>query len=125
MIKSIWYIAITLLIIAGLSMAEFFIVNHTFDSLDGAFSAIEEKLEQKTCSKDDILSVQKLWLKSKETLHIFIPHNEIKEVDLWVSECVYYAEKDDFTEAAAKIEVARELFEQIPKTFMIRIENIL
>ena len=125
MIKSIWYVAVTALIITAIALAEYFAVSKTFDTLDGSFAAIETKLENENCSKDDILSLQKLWIASKETLHIFIPHNEIKEVDLWVSECVYYASKDDFKEAAAKIEVARELFEQIPKTFLIRIENIL
>ena len=125
MVKSIWYIAVTVLLIAALSTAEFFIVNNTFDTLETAFSEIEVKLENENCTKNDILAVQKLWVKSKETLHIFIPHNEIKEVDLWVSECVYYASKQDHKEAAAKIEVAKELFEQIPKTFLIRIENIL
>lgn len=125
MVKSIWYIVVTLLIIAALSTTEYFIVKKTFDTLETAFSEVENKLENDNCTKNDILAVQKLWIKSKRTLHIFIPHNEIKEVDLWVSECVYYAGKEDSKEAAAKIEVAKELFEQIPKTFLIRIENIL
>ena len=125
MVRSVCYIIVTAIIIASLSITEYFVVKRTFDTLDVVFSETQDKLEKQVCTKNDVLSLQKIWIKSKERLHVFIPHNEIKEVDLWVSECVYYAGKDDYKEAAAKIEVARDLFDQIPKTFLIRIENVL
>ena len=124
MVKSIWYVVVTSLIIIALALTEYFTVKATFDRLEETFSQIETKLEDESITDKEILSAQDLWVKSKKTLHVFIPHNEIKEIDLWISESVYYACDKDYKEAAAKIEVARELFEQIPKTFLIRVEKI-
>ena len=56
---------------------------------------------------------------------MFIPHNEIKEVDLWLSEAVTLIKNKDYKEALYKIDVTINLIEQISKTFSFSIENIL
>ena len=61
----------------------------------------------------------------KKTLHVLIPHNEIKEIDLWLSECCGLLETKTFDDALTKLTVVSELIEQIPKTFSFRIENIM
>jgi hypothetical protein len=58
-------------------------------------------------------------------LHVFIPHTEIKEVDLWLSESVTLVQNKKWEDALSKVEVLRELAEQIPKTFTLKIENVL
>jgi hypothetical protein len=75
--------------------------------------------------EDDVYAVQKNWLDKKRVLHIFIPHNEIKEVDLWLSESATLVRDKEWKDAISKIEVLKELAEQIPKTFLIAWENIL
>jgi hypothetical protein len=72
-----------------------------------------------------VLAVQKSWVQKKKYLHIFIPHNEIKELDLWLSETIILVRDEKWSDALSKVEVLGELTEQIPKTFLIKIENIL
>ena len=77
-----------------------------------------------TATEEDALAVQKNWLTHKEHMHVFIPHTEIKEIDLWLSETVSYVKSQNWEEARAKIEVLAELVEQIPHTFRFRLENL-
>ena len=93
-------------------------------SIVAIHSEISDKLENQTAVKDDVLSMQKLWIKKKQKLHIFIPHTEIKEIDLWISECVTYTQYKKYEDALAKCEVVKELCEQIPKSFEVKIQNL-
>ena len=68
--------------------------------------------------------MQDLWIKNKKTLHVFISHNDIKELDMWISESLNYVKQKNYGEALDKIEVAIELTEQIPKGYLIRFENV-
>lgn len=124
MVRSIVSMIVASLIIIGGCIWENIYLNDTFEQLHDTFEVIETKLENETCTEKDILAAQKVWLDKKRELHSIIPHTEIKEVDLWVSECVFYTSDKDFKEAQGKVTVILELLEQIPRTFMINIENI-
>ena len=117
-------IAAAVIIITG-GIAEYYYLDKTFSDLTETFTALQSDIEDKTCTSEQAISAQDKWLKEKEKLHIFIPHADIKEVDLWVSECVAYVTAKDYEEAADKVYVALQLFKQIPKTFSLRIENLL
>ena len=125
MIKSIIYVAVTAVLIFTLSFFEQTTVKNNFETLSGSISVLKTNAENETLTEADVKNFQNEWIKSKEVLHVYIPHNEIKEVDLWISECLYYAKEKDYSEARAKCEVIAELFEQIPKTFSVRKENLL
>ena len=86
---------------------------------------VYNKIENETATKEDILSVQKYWIKKKEKLHIFIPHNDIKEIDLWIAESTTLVENNKKEDALSKIDVVIELIEQIPKIYSFRVENLL
>ena len=86
---------------------------------------IEQKIDDEIATLDDVYAVQKNWLNKKKVLHIFIPHNEIKEIDLWLAETVTLVRDKEWTDAISKVEVLIELSEQIPNTFRLKWENIL
>ena len=124
MIRSLIYILVSLAIICGLTFCEQSTLESSFNDLKREVAVIKEKAQNETVDEKDVKKLQDKWIKQKEILHVFIPHNEIKEVDLWLSECLYYSRKNDYAETNAKAEVLSELFEQIPKTFSFRIENL-
>lgn len=124
MIRTLVTTAVALTLFIGAAFAENFIVTNSFANFDKELEVLYDKTVDETATTDDVLSVQKFWVGKKEILHIAIPHTEIKEVDLWISEAVRLVEQKNFDEAAQKIEVTRELCEQIPRTFKLRIENI-
>ena len=125
MVKSIISVIVASTILFLASLYEQNYINTTFNELKDSFVIIYNKIESDTAVKDDILSAQKLWISKKEKLHIFISHNEIKEVDLWIAETVTLVENGKKEDAVSKIDVVIELMEQIPKSFSFKIENLL
>ena len=125
MVKAGISVILSLCIIIGASIFETVYVTKSFNNFHTLLSSAYEKIEQETAVKEDILTAQEFWIKKKESLHVFIPHNDIKEIDLWVTEAVTLVEKQMWNEALSKIDVCIELVEQIPKTFLLKIENVL
>ncbi len=125
MVKSIISVIVASLILLFASLYEQRYINETFNELKDNFVIIYNKIEDGSAVKEDVLSVQKLWISKKEKLHIFISHNEIKEVDLWIAETVTLVENGKKEDAVSKIDVVIELMEQIPKSFSFRVENLL
>lgn len=124
MVKSIIsIIVVSALIFLGATVENIYLEN-SFDDLIIMVDEISDKLENQTAVEDDVLSMQKLWIDKKQKLHVFIPHTEIKEIDLWISECVTYTKYKKYEDALAKCEVVKELCEQIPKTFSVKLQNL-
>ena len=99
-------------------------INKQFNEFHEVLSVLYVKVDQETAVMDDVYAVQNNWLDKKRWLHAFIPHNEIKEIDLWLSESATLVRDKEWSDAISKIEVLKELCEQIPKTFRISWENI-
>lgn len=99
-------------------------INEQFDEFHDVLSVLYVKVDEETAVMDDVYAVQNNWLDKKKWLHAFIPHNEIKEIDLWLSESTTLVRDKEWSDAISKIEVLKELCEQIPKTFRISWENI-
>lgn len=125
MVKTIISILVVALLITVGALLETDFVQRQFLELHEVLETLYDKIENETAVKEDAYAVQKNWLDKKKYLHIFIPHSEIKEIDLWLSESVILIEDNEWTDALSKIEVLQELCEQIPHTFTIAWENIL
>ncbi len=125
MVKSLVTIIISICFIAVGAFLESYYVKTSFNDLITVVEQVEMKFEEEKAAKDDILALQKLWIEKKETLHVFIPHTEIKEIDLWIAECVTYAHEQKYEDAMAKMQVVKELCEQIPKSFLLRLGNVM
>lgn len=125
MVKSIVSALITLALFMFASVWEQAYLKKNFTEFKEEAAILYEKIEAETACADDALSLQKFWIRKKENLHVFIPHTEIKEIDLWIAESVTLIKNEKFDDALSKIDVVIELVEQIPKTFGLRLENIL
>ena len=125
MVKSaISIIVVSLILIAG-TIYETNFVSRQFKEFDTMLATLYEKVDDHTAVEDDVLAVQKNWIDKKMHLHVFVSHNEIKEIELWIAEAVTLVRNEQWEDAISKIEVLRELSEQLPKSFSISIENIL
>ncbi len=125
MVKSLISLIVAIIMLLGISLYEQYYINKSFDEFKKIMVVIYDKIENDTATKEDIISAQKYWIKKKETLHVFIPHNDIKEIDLWLAESSTLIENKKKEDAISKIDVVIELIEQIPKTYSFRIENLL
>lgn len=124
MVKSLFSMIIVALILVGGAIYENKFVTEQFSEFDQVLSVLYEKVDEHIATIDDVYAVQENWLEKKKSLHAFIPHNEIKEIDLWLSESTTLVRDEQWEDAISKIEVLKELAEQIPKTFQLTLGNI-
>ena len=124
MVKSVISMIIVAILLFCMAGFEADFVKRQFCEFDTVLEVLYEKVSDETATEDDVYAVQKNWLDKKRYLHAFIPHNEIKEIDLWLAESVKLVREKEWTDAVSKIEVLKELSEQIPKTFSVTWENI-
>ncbi|MBO7149564.1 MAG: DUF4363 family protein [Clostridia bacterium] len=125
MVKTITSILVVACLLMVGTIYENTFVKRQFNEMHVVLVTLYDKVDDNTATQDDVYAVQKNWIEKKKVLHIFIPHNEIKEMDLWLAESATLVRDKEWNDAISKIEVLIELTEQIPKTFMLSWENIL
>jgi len=125
MVKSVISMIVVAIILTVGAYFETTFVSRQFKELNGVLNVLYEKVDDETATESDVYAAQDNWLNKKKYLHAFIPHNEIKEIDLWLSETVTLVDRKEWTDALSKVEVLIELTEQIPRTFKLSFENVL
>ncbi len=124
MVKTIISMLCAFVILIAGAIYECDFVNRQFVELHTVLEILYDKVDNHTATQDDVYAVQNNWIEKKKVLHVFIPHNEIKEIDLWLSESATLVRDKEWSDAISKIEVLKELAEQIPKTFRLSLENL-
>ena len=125
MVKSIISAVVGFIILIIGTIIEFGATNNTFNDFNQQLKILEQKTQNEIAVESDAEKVYEFWVEQKRTLHILIPHNEIKEIDLWLLECQSLIQTEMYEDALSKIQVVLGLVEQIPKTFSLRIENVM
>lgn len=125
MVKSILSVIITLSLIIFGAFIENFYVKKSFKELNQIAIVCQHKADDQTLSSNDTNLLQNTFLRKRKLLHVFIPHTEIKEMELWISESVKCAKDLNYQDASLKLEVVIELTEQIPNNFKLTWQNIL
>ena len=116
-------LCVGVLLFAG-SIFEMKFIGRQFDEFHQVVCELYDKVDEQTALEDDVYATQENWLNKKKYLHAFIPHNEIKEIDLWLSESATLVRDEKWEDALSKIEVIKELCEQLPKTFKVSLANV-
>lgn len=125
MIKTLISIAVTLALLLGVSFYDTMHLTRVFDQFEEALLALYNKVERNQAAYEDGTAVQALWEEEKRTLHVWIPHTAIQEVDYQLYDAVGCLYVQDFTGALPKIEVLLGMCENIPSSYSFRLENVL
>ena len=125
MVKTCISILVALGMILGLCFLEIHYVQETFNSFRNVLTGLYEKTEQGEATHEDGIATQRHWEHMKKSLHIWIPHNAIENLDFHLSEALGYLYEGQFTDALPKIEVLIDMAENIPHAFEFNIQNIL
>lgn len=125
MVKTVISTAIVALLLILGAIYETNFVQRQFNEFNVVVAELYEKTDNHIAVEDDVLAVQKNWEDKKRWLHAFIPHTEIKEVELWLAETITLVRDKEWSDAISKLEVLKELSKQIPKNFLISLENVL
>lgn len=124
MVKSVITVIVSALILAGAAIYEQIYLNSAFDRLFEQALIMQEKEINKTATPADAENVRNCWIKEKEKMHAFISHNDIKELDMWLSEGIAFTKSGKYEEAYTKYVVIADLCKSIPKGYLIRFENV-
>ena len=124
MVKSVITVIVSALILASAAIYEQIYVNSAFDRLLEQALIMQEKEINKTATPADAENVRNCWIKEKEKMHAFISHNDIKELDMWLSEGIAFTKSGKYEEAYTKYVVIADLCKSIPKGYLIRFENV-
>ena len=124
MLKTIITIILSCAILIGGTIYEQTVVLKQFNDLASEVKTCIEMAETDTLATEDVLALQTNWEKKKKHLHAFLPHSEIKEIGLWISEAISYTEYCNEEELVDKLQVLYDLAVQIPENFKIRLNNI-
>lgn len=124
MVKSVITVIVSALILAGAAIYEQIYVNSAFTRLFEQALIMQEKEINKTATPADAENVRNCWIKEKEKMHAFISHNDIKELDMWLSEGIAFTKSGKYEEAYTKYVVIADLCKSIPKGYLIRFENV-
>ncbi len=124
MFRTILSVIISFGIIFGLSFYEIYYVRDTFRCFHEILDSLYQKTESHLATYEDGTAVRSYWEEEKKTLHIWLPHTMLQEVDYHLDEAIGYLYNDDFSNALAQLEVAIELSEEIPRSYSLKPANI-
>ena len=124
MIKTIVSIFLTLGVILGVAFYEGWHVKKTFQTFYEVLISLYEKVDSKSVTHEDGKATEEFWESRKKTLHIWLPHTALQEIDYQLYEavgCLYVA---DYESALPKIEILLGMCENIPQSYRVSLENV-
>ena len=125
MIRTIISIFITLALLTGVAVYESIRLQQAFSLFGEALLSLYDKTEEGSATYEDGTALQSLWEEQKRTLHIWIPHSSILEVDYQLYDAIGCLYVKDYQSAIPKLEVLLGMCENIPSAYALRLENIL
>ncbi len=125
MIRTIASIFVTLGLLLGVSFYEGTRVKNTFERFGAVLGVLYDKTESGEVTYEDGTATERFWENQKKTLHIWLPHTAIQEIDYQLYEAVGYLYVRDFDSAIPKIEILLGMCENIPQSYRVSLENIL
>ncbi len=124
MVKSIIYTLAAIALCAALFIFTEYYVGEQFYSLYSATEILYDKVEEGKATENDAKAVRELWEDKKSRLHIFIPHNDIAQIDFYLSEASGHIREGEDGLALAKLEVVRHMAKSLPSAYSVRLENV-
>lgn len=124
MVKTIVSIIVVLCLIVAGAIFECVVVKNQFNEFNAELIEVYDKIEAQTATTDDIYQLQDSWIDKKSFLHAFIPHNEIREFDLWIADAVNFVRNEEWIDALSKMEVLIALSKEAPRSFSMNFSTI-
>ena len=124
MIRTIVSAVVTLLLILGVSIYDVHYVQKTFEVFNGSLRTLKEKTQLGEVSYSDGLAVRSYWDTKKKTMHVWVPHTALAEIDYQLDEAIGYLYIEDYESAMPKIEVLLGLSENVPYSYTLSLGNI-
>lgn len=107
--KNILIPILVLLFLVGAGIAEALIVNNIFDEFVAETDKLIELAKKEELTQEQFDRYDKMWYDVREKCEFFLPHNDVYELNLRVSETKGYVETGDFDSCLVQLEVVKRL----------------
>lgn len=124
MVKTLVSVFITLGILIGLSIFELCYVQNSFDEFQELLNSLRQKTISEIATQEDGKVVRQYWDDKKKTMHIWLPHTSLQEIDLQLDEAIAFLYEQEYADALPKIEVVIGLANNIPQSYELTFKNI-
>ncbi len=124
MVKSIIYTLVAAALCAGFFIFTEIYVSQQFSYVYGAAEELYLKVEEGEATASDAEAVSLLWEDKKSKLHVFIPHNDIAQIDYYLTEAGRHIRDGEYGLALSKLEVVKHLALSLPSAYSVRLENV-
>ena len=125
MVKSLSAIFVSIALLVGAALFEWFYVEKQFSSFDKEITTLALKTDSEEANIEDAKAVQTSWEQRKERLYVWIPHNDIARIDEYLAEAVRLIGEHEYPLAAARLEIIRHMTQCLPDTYRPSLGNIL
>lgn len=124
MVKSIIYTLTAIALCATLFVFTEYYLSSQFGIVYDAANALYDKIEGGEATAADAEALRMLWEDKKSKLHIFIPHSDIAQIDLYLAQADGHIREGDMGLALAKTEVIKRLAQSLPCSYSVKLENV-
>jgi hypothetical protein len=124
MVKTNIIALLCFVLIIGGGIYENAYMRNTFFSMAAEVRTIAAAAEDASPDTAAIDGLTDRWRKKKSTLHAFVPHNEIKEIEGILVESKHYIEYGEFSIAAAMLYRLGGNLEALPGNYSFSLGNI-
>ncbi len=124
MVKSIIYTLTALALCVGLFIFCDYFLDRQLGEFYTACDALYDKIDEGTVTYSDAEAVKSLWERKRRNLHIFIPHNDVANVDTAMNELCGLVYAGEFDLALGKAEILKTSARNLPDAYSLRLENI-
>ncbi|MCL1900845.1 MAG: DUF4363 family protein [Firmicutes bacterium] len=111
-------------LIIGLGVFEHFYLKAKFFEFEEKISEIYIDTKNEMSKPEEVEELELWWDDQKKTLHVFVPHTLLKEIDFYLAESKGLISAEKFEFALSKLEVLKTLVIDIPGSFTINFGNI-
>ncbi len=125
MTKSIWAGIIALAIVISCGIAEVAVLNRRYSELYDQCQTLMTSALDESLTEDEYAQFEDKWHNLRETSELLLPHLDVYELNLRVSEAQSYVKQKDFKSAHAQLTIILELLDYIPHLMIPNFRHIV
>ncbi len=116
-------IALLVILVAGIF--EVVYVNQEYAKVEQQCKVLLDKAKDKTLTTNEFDDFYKNWHNLREKSELFLPHVDVYEINLRISESKALLDNGDFEMVYAQLEIAHNLLQYIPNMMIPSLKHII
>lgn len=114
MTKSIIAGIVALVLVLGCGIAEVVCLRNAYQNLHEQCMEVIDAAKNQMLTEEQFAFFRQNWVKLRETSELFLPHQDVYELNLRFAEAQAFAEQQDFAQLLSHLSVIEELLSYVP-----------